>query len=85
MEEKEQIKKETMDFLALLGDEDIKQKVEEIVKWEVEVATKLGKPERQGVSGYQNPGGEIDVIDKILGWVKDFIFKRLQRREREDE
>jgi len=54
-----------MDFLALLSDEDIKHKVEEIVKWEVEAATKLGKPERQGVSGYQNPG-EIEVIDKIL-------------------
>lgn len=63
-------KQEIVNLLNELNDADIKKKVEELVRWEVHSAKEISQ--KQEIDSKDT----LNVIDKVVGWVKDLLDRR---------
>jgi hypothetical protein len=60
-------KQEVISLLSELNDADIRQKVKELVQWEVDLAKEMSQ--KQEI----DPRDTLNAIDKIVGWVKNWL------------
>ena len=67
-------RREVLNLLSELNDADIRQKVKELVQWEVDLAKEMSHQQ------VIDPGDILSAIDKIVGWVKDWLKGRRDKQ-----